>query len=535
MHNDVLKLAKKLNKFTYNEILAISEIEENELNMALHHLAEDGNLRQTNDGYLFLKTNIIKEEVKEIFEEKNEFDEFDLRNFPELLEKYNSLSEKLKLTVDKNLWVLKCLKALNNKKLSKSVRALLTTYPELNLSYQKIARLSLNYSRYGLEKIVNYRLPSKTKYEYDKRVMVLFKKYYLNSQKLSLKEAVNATINELGAKHPNENIFVPDQRFLLHELKKELTKEQVEKFRNLTKPPKARVKNDNGQITNEPSDMNFIKASKKYKAHISVTSNKDRMTSYNSLFKLYIKDYFENFLVGQITLHEIAKFRRELKNKSLSQSSIKAILNIVTATVRLVLPTTHRLNGRAPIKESTKCLSKDEISRILKFSKHHKKYSKIYPILFIALKTGMALGEIMSLSTENIDFKSKTIYVKTFLLNGKIFTHRHQNQRRKIFIADDVFDLLKKIKPDDGFLFLNNFEGKDKVKNFIEEYFNPLINELNLDILFSNLRDSYVKLLLEKEVPLTYIRKQLGVVTLNDLYNTYKEHIKMHKDFYDPF
>jgi integrase len=75
-------------------------------------------------------------------------------------------------------------------------------------------------------------------------------------------------------------------------------------------------------------------------------------------------------------------------------------------------------------------------------------------MIFVALRTGLRLGELRGLEWGDIDFERKILSVKRGLVRNEVTTPKN-NQIRYIPLGDDVCEMLLKRKRDCGYIFLS--------------------------------------------------------------------------------
>jgi integrase len=78
----------------------------------------------------------------------------------------------------------------------------------------------------------------------------------------------------------------------------------------------------------------------------------------------------------------------------------------------------------------------------------------INEMIFVALRTGLRLGELRGLEWGDIDFERRILSVKRGLVRNEVTTPKN-NQIRYIPLGDDVCEMLLKRKRDCGYVFLS--------------------------------------------------------------------------------
>ena len=139
------KIAKKLDKFTFDEIVAISELEENEVKEILEVLIQENIVLQKEDTYFYTK---IKN--KQTVKRKTElFQEFILEE-QDGYEEYLRLSPCYKKTVDKRINIIKLTNGFSGKDLKSVIDLYNAQHSNDTIGYSTVTMLQLQFENYGL-------------------------------------------------------------------------------------------------------------------------------------------------------------------------------------------------------------------------------------------------------------------------------------------------------------------------------------------------------------------------------------------------
>lgn len=177
-----------------------------------------------------------------------------------------------------------------------------------------------------------------------------------------------------------------------------------------------------------------------------------------SRINCYFLDFFRNIELQKIDSKLIAGFYAHLATKNLSAETIHkihAIINnsfkkavrdglvAINPTVGIKLPKVHQ-------KEKSS-LSDAEVKRILQAAKDYcnnpkTKNKNIFPLINLALVSGLRRGELLALTWDNIDFDTGKIYVTNSVceLKDKIIikTTKTDASKRSMIIPAFMLDIL---------------------------------------------------------------------------------------------
>ncbi|CAH1853918.1 site-specific integrase [Convivina intestini] len=169
-----------------------------------------------------------------------------------------------------------------------------------------------------------------------------------------------------------------------------------------------------------------------------------------------------------------------------------------------------------------------EDKELIKLDRYVKKkliqypHSKSYLSIYISIHTGMRIGEIMALQSDDIDFKNKTISV-----NKALDQYRHvkstktESSNRVISVDDDLLDELKGI--DGPIADVSNY-GAGKILK-------KAIKELGIKpVSFHALRHSHGSLLLSQGVDIKYVSARLGHKNISTTIDVYTHLLNSQKE-----
>lgn len=530
--NLIEKIAKKLDKFTFDEIVAISELGENEVKEILEVLIQEHVVLQKEDTCFYTK---IKN--KQTVKRKTElFQEFILEE-QDGYEEYLKLSPCYKKTVNKRINIIKLTNGFSGKDLKSVIDLYNAQHSNDTIGYSTVTMLQLQFENYGLRglfpKIRGQKNTKTPQIIYD-----TFKKYYLNKNKFSSEIALKLAQTELQNAHKIDSPIVFNAKVFYARLTKEIGKPTIEHLRNT-----AEFVVPNGSestVNTEQINITFKEAAENYFKQLSLEKKQERLLNYKTSYKNHIAYYFDNYTINEIDKEVLKKYKQEKYNSGYSVSAVKNYLGVVKNIITHACPSKDKIVKQIEFLTAIdmNILEKAQIEKMLSIAKAH--FSWGYPIIRLALLTGANVPEILALQWKNIFLTDKKIYITQFLHAGKIVKHRVNTSFRYLTIDDETTKILaelfsKDIPSKEEFLF--QIEGIEDLQKYFEEtVLTPINKKLDLDEFnSSDLIHNFVNMLLTQNVPISYIRKVCGyssIKTFLDVYNARLE--EGEKEYYNP-
>ena len=160
----------------------------------------------------------------------------------------------------------------------------------------------------------------------------------------------------------------------------------------------------------------------------------------------------------------------------------------------------------------TEVWSKEEVNRFL----IHAKDFQSYIVFYLAIHTGMRLGEVLALHWSDLDFDNQVIYVSESL-DRKIKKRgplKTESSKRVVSMTDSQMNVLRKHKE------IQDPKSEIVCSTSIGTYFNPsnirramssICKQAEIKkIRFHDLRHTHATLLIEAEVPAKAVQERLG-------------------------
>lgn len=180
------------------------------------------------------------------------------------------------------------------------------------------------------------------------------------------------------------------------------------------------------------------------------------MVTYVSNYNAYIKDYFGNMLLRDITPKIMDKYYKILSQR-LSTCTMKTTTSILNrafkeAVVLEMIPSNPlasiiKSKGTTDHKQTKKIYTADEAKEML----CKLKGEILYPIIYTTLTYGLRRGEVLGLSWDDIDFENRTIQIRKTIVNVNRETLvkeycKTQSSVRVCTMTDEIYELLKEQK-----------------------------------------------------------------------------------------
>lgn len=251
----------------------------------------------------------------------------------------------------------------------------------------------------------------------------------------------------------------------------------------------------------------------------------DTHQDYCNILENHILPYFEGMLLEDIKPANLKKWKQEMiKGRKLSHSRYKKYhrtLNFVMHyaymneyihknPMDLVDKKSQNFKPKSA-KSDTNYYSLEEVKSIIE---NAEGWFKAYMITLFY--TGMRSGESIALQWSDIDFESETITLQRSIRHGRI---RYTTKTGIINVIDMAFPVKEALQNlynerlSDLWVFPNPNTSKPFIepKRISKRYFEPLLKELNIEYktLYAT-RHTFASIMVEKNLPLTYVQKQLG-------------------------
>lgn len=510
----ILKLAKKLNRFNFDEILTISEIEDEVLMKEfLDELVNDEAIVERDNSYTFVKTIVPVAEVEppDFYNPAKNYAWENLEGY----DYYLTLEGKSKDFAERNMKLLELTYGLAGKELKAFLKELGVRRSELKIAYSSYIRMRNDFAENGVFGIIGKWGRGKGTSCVGSKEYELYKQYYFSNKNLTPKAIVQKMQKELTQQEGYE-VWLPSHNTFIRRIEMEFTPKAIERLRYV-----ERSKN-NKKSEPQNADINFAKAGEDFFADFKKQVPKDKYKFQYSFYKSHILPCFEDFTLKEINEKILKEYRKFMHTKGFSVGTVKSYSQLIRKIINFSCPEHISNKIKKGTTDTYRVLNKLEIQRLLNTAKSD---TEMFLIVYIALSTGISLSEIFGLMWKFINFENKEILIKNNLHDGAIIKHRSKNKVRKVFMDAKLCELLSDFKKsaENEFVFAEKIFEKDFLKRFIKERFEPLARKANLaDVEFLDLKHTCISLLIKKNVPLNYIRKTFGFPSLDEMYQTYK-------------
>ncbi len=241
-----------------------------------------------------------------------------------------------------------------------------------------------------------------------------------------------------------------------------------------------------------------------------------------SYYNKWIKDNLGNRNIDEITVQEIEQLKVQVLSSGRSVRTAQQILAILKTIFNKAIEWDF-FKGDNPVKKvkvpkfdnkRTRFLTEKEVQKLLKECKKRTTPENcLYPMVLLALSTGMRAGEIFNLKWQDIDFENKIIWIRD----------AKSGENRATFLCKEVEKELLKLcdkEKRQGYVFKNS---KNKPFKEVPKIFYRIVNKLGFNknitdrrekVVFHTLRHTFCSWLAIEGVPLHVIKELAGHKTL---------------------
>lgn len=251
----------------------------------------------------------------------------------------------------------------------------------------------------------------------------------------------------------------------------------------------------------------------------------DTHEDYIKIYEKYILPTFGNILLVDVKAKDIKSWKNNLlKEKQFSKSRFTKYYRTLNFILKYAYVNEYidknpmdlvdkksKAYKESNIKKSMKYYSKTEVQKILEKAEG---WFKTY--LTTLLYTGMRTGESIALKWSDLDFENNTITIQRSSRHGKIRNSIKTGIINVIDMAEPVKQALIKYFDEavsTEWIFPNPQTLKPywEPKSIINSQLKPLLKKLGIEYktLYAT-RHSYASNMVENNIPLTYVQKQLG-------------------------
>ena len=331
----IIKSARRLDKFTLDDIILVSEIDEQEVTNILSELLNEKIVVKNGNTYYFnikgVNNNGIDEVKPIIIEDEVGYDYF--------LTLSKETQERIRSYID----LLNFVNQAGGKNSKQLVELFNQTSGYKSISLCTLGRIRTNYKRYGFKGILPSYSAVNVESSIPDELFNYFKKYYLTNEKLSATDAIYRAQKQLQAEQKIEQPYA--SAAFLRKLKSEFTPQQIEYFRNNIKPQKIKIKIENK--IQEPLEMLFKDAAKIYFNRLKTENKFERLMHQKTDYKNHLKEYFGDLQIREITNKVVAKFKQKQFDSGYQLVSVNIYILILKNIINAVCPKTNYLASRS--------------------------------------------------------------------------------------------------------------------------------------------------------------------------------------------
>ncbi|VBB06485.1 phage integrase family [Lucifera butyrica] len=280
----------------------------------------------------------------------------------------------------------------------------------------------------------------------------------------------------------------------------------------------------------------------------------------------YVKDRFNDVLITKLSVPDIQRLFNELlitggeKKQGLSSSTVRGIrryfIGCLDKAIKVGLLVKNPAKLTDPpklVKEEIHPLNKEQAKKLLDTAREQAKLSlesprkgaemsqsDLYVAVYIALSTGMRLGEVLGLKWDDVHYEQKYITVRRSRVgtqHGFKIEEPKTGVARKIPVHEDLIKTLKKQQKrqewhkeklgdkyeDNGWIIGGTFGKCYYPKHFSSRKYKALLKDAGIDTSFTfhDLRHTHASLLLLDGINPKIVQERLGHASIEMTLDTY--------------
>jgi len=545
MEQKILRLAKKLNKFTIDDLIMTLEENSADIQQKLDLLLETGQIIRAESGSYFYSEKNYRPE-KNILTKENKyyrgmlFTDEELKKLDEEVQTsqaYKNSKNFIKKKINKYVALVKASNGIFGRSLVHFLKEDWNKkHPEMKCSKDFLVKARRLLKTYGIEGLIPVG-NSFPKYSQviTENLYGNFKEYLYNNRGETLKSSYIKFKEEFIAANPDtDDSEFPSYRAFTERIQKDILETKDDYLSGIYQPRQKvelveRKKSGFTDFKSAATDFfQYLKEDRKLK--------KETIKRYNGYINVNMIPFFGKYRLDEITEELIEKYKAAKTEEQLSERNIWSQMFLLRRILTIYTPEKYippvKTSGK--ISYSINILDKIEIKKILRIAKENY-YNEVYPLILTALLTGMTKGELLSLRWENIQWKNKKIKVKSTIIQGRIRTYRIENAIREVDVPEFLIAALSewkdKCQQETDYLVFPDSEGEvQNPDRLIKRTLKAISKKTGIgEIRFIDLRDTYAAILIKQNFPVTYIQNQLGLSSVQATVDRYRSLIDKNK------
>ncbi|MEC6747368.1 site-specific integrase [Marinilactibacillus sp. XAAS-LB27] len=319
-----------------------------------------------------------------------------------------------------------------------------------------------------------------------------------------------------------------------------------------------KIKSGNGYSTKKEAQIAAAKLEDLLNKGNKINKNPEFLEYFQKWYEVFKKDKHseKNNRDIMLSINTAKKFFKKTKIKDIDRKKYQEFLNWygngrASATVRKVHVYTkgclldalqegiiHKDPTRNIVAKGTEAVrnernkylnQREAVALINEIKKGMKPEWQSRYIILVGIATGLRFSEILALSWEDVNFKEKTVSVKSafdYTHTKKIQKTKTEASKRVISIDDATLTILKEYKlatqiNHSKYVFLDN-QFNHVSNNAVNKSLKNACKRIGItEITFHSLRHTHCSLLIYQGVNIKYISKRLGHSTISITYQVY--------------
>jgi len=412
---------------------------------------------------------------------------------------FDDAQEYNKHHIIKYLNIFKLTNGLRGNELKKMLNQIAAQNPNYRISYSSYVRWKSQYARYGLSGLMKtYNLSNKKSCVSDD-LLDEFEKIYLTPKQYSVRIAWEI----LKSKHPDE--IIPSDKSFHRAINKRYSSEYIKKKRTV----EVYIPEYKDLIPIKTNKKIYEKVKDAFDDYLMKLENKedDRSICSRGYIKNHLYPFFGTYKFKDITQDTLVIYQSKMLADGYSVASIKRFVALL-----------QKIMKKYSDNDNLKFSTQETILPSLEFRVLNQ--HQIYDIIMNndkiqelwILGTGITPAELKALDYSDIDYTNKTVNITKTTFRNRVESIRAKYKIRTLKLPKLLFNKIP--KKGNGHIFKDvNIDNYDKLLN------------------------THIKLMLEKNVQLNIISKNIGFQKVTEFENRFNfllpQHLNKTFDIFD--
>jgi integrase len=229
-----------------------------------------------------------------------------------------------------------------------------------------------------------------------------------------------------------------------------------------------------------------------------------------SILKNHLVPFFGGFRIDSIAVREIEKYKAVKVGAGLAAKTINNQLTVLRKILSVavewgLIEVVPPIKWLKPVEPKFDFLSFEEADRLIEFADDRWR-----PMIVVALKTGLRLGELLGLQRDCVDFDRELMTVRRAVSRGVLGTPKN-HRTRMIPLGKAAIAALKSIPKETGDFVFCNQDGSLRTESQCKRPLKRAFRDAGLrELAWHALRHTFASHLVMKGAPLRTVQELMG-------------------------